>query len=251
MTAVALTLAALLAALLPIGEGARADRPVRVLRASDSELHLELRTAPSHADGAVSLQEVRFERAARDASWRLVGRETATPVGAMQDTPEPHAFGPPRAAALRALDRSIGEAEGEAAILINLHDGDAAIGIVRDSAVHEAYFADDLVPMLVEAQSRPKARPTSIACLSWPTTADEGAVRVLLLALLDPATQAAASSRLAAEPMRRTRDVRDADADAARAAIRFAQPGAPRPDAPELAPYRWIHLSLEAARGAS
>ncbi len=247
MTAVALTLAAL----LPIGEGARADRPVRVLHASGSELHLELRTAPSDRDGAVSLQEVRFARAAPDASWRLVGREVQAPVDAARETRAPHAFGPPRASALRALDPSIGDAEGEAAVLIELHDGDAAIGIVRDSSVHEAYFADDLVPTLVEAQSRPKARPTGIACLSWPPTADEGAVRVLLLALLDPATQATASSRLAAEPMRRTRDVRDADADAARAAIRFAQPGTPRLDAPELAPYRWIHLSLEAARGAS
>jgi hypothetical protein len=224
---------------------------VRVLRASDSELHLELRTAPSPADGAVSLQEVRFARAAPDASWRIVGHEQRAPVDAARKPHAPHAFGPPRAAALRALDRSIGDAEGEAAVLIELHDGDAAIGIVRDSAVHEAYFADDLVPMLVEAQSKPKARPTGIACISWPTTADEGAVRVLLFALLDPATQTTASSRLAAEPMRRTRDVRDADADAARAAIRFAQPGTPRLDAPELAPYRWIHLSLEAARGAS
>jgi hypothetical protein len=224
---------------------------VRVLRASDSELHLELRTAPSPADGAVSLQEVRFARTARDASWRLVGRETATPVGAMQDTPEPNAFGPPRAAALRALDRSIGDAEGEAAVLIELHDGDAAIGIVRDSAVHEAYFADDLVPALVEAQSKPKARPTGIACLSWPPADDEGAVRLLLLALVDPVTRSTATNRLAAEAMRRTRDVLEADRDAARAAVRFAQPAGLGPDAPALAPYRWIHLSLEAARGAS
>jgi hypothetical protein len=247
VTAAALTLAALLG----MQEDARADRPVRVLRASDSELHLELRTAPSHADGAVSLREVRFERAARDASWRLVGHEKRASVDAARKTQAPHAFGPPRAAALQALDQSIGEAEGEAAVLIELHDGDAAIGILRDSAVHEAYFADDLVPALLEAQSRPKARPTGIACISWPTTADEGAVRVLLLALLDPATQPTASSRLAAEPMRRTRDVRAADADAARAAIRFAQPARLRLDAPELASYRWIHQSLEAARGAS
>ena len=212
MTAAALTLAALLG----MQEDARADRPVRVLRASDSELQLELRTAPSHADGAVSLREVRFERAARDASWRLVGHEKRASVDAARKTQAPHAFGPPRAAALQVLDQSIGETEGEAAVLIELHDGDAAIGILRDSAVHEAYFADDLVP-----------------------------------ALLDPATQPTASSRLAAEPMRRTRDVRAADADAARAAIRFAQPARLRLDAPELASYRWIHQSLEAARGAS
>jgi hypothetical protein len=69
--------------------------------------------------------------------------------------------------------------------------------------------------------------------------------------LFEVVTTAHPSSRLAGEAMRRTSDVREADGEAARAALLFAQPGRVRLDAPELAPYRWIHASLEATRGAS
>jgi hypothetical protein len=251
VTAIALTLAAFLAATEPAHAGqateADASRPVRIVRSTDTALDLELRTAPSSEGGAVSLAEVRFTREAPDAPWRLASAGD----GARGAADAPPAFAEARKGTLRALGREVGEATGDAAILLELHDGDAAIGIMRGAAVAEAHFADDLVPALASAQSKPRARPTGLACLLWPAPPDEGAVRVLLLALLDPATQAAASSRLAGEAMRRTRDVREADGEAARAALLFAQPGRMRLDAPELAPYRWIHASLEATRGAS
>ena len=190
---------------------------------------------------------MRFARDEPDAPWRLVSAGD----GAHGEGDALPAFAPGRAGALHALGDAVGEATGDAAILLELHDGDAAIAIMRGATVVEAHFADDLVPALADAQSKPRARPTGLACLLWPVPPDEGAVRVLLLALLDPATQGAASSRLAGEAMRRNRDVREADGDAARAALLFAQPGRMRTDAPELAPYRWIHASLEAIRGAS
>lgn len=251
MTAIALSLAAFLSAAAPshAGQATEADagRPVRVVRSTDTALELELRTAPPSRGGAVSLAEVRFTRDAPDAPWRLA----SAGEGARGAADAPPAFGEARAGTLRALGREVGEARGDAAILLELHDGDAAIAIMRGAAVDEAYFADDLVPALADAQSKPRARPTGLACLLWPVPADEGAARILLLALLDPATQGAASSRLAGEAMRRTREVREADRGAARAAVLFAQPGRVRADAPELAPYRWIHASLEAIRRAS
>lgn len=251
MTAIALTLAALLSAAAPSHAGqateADASRPVRVVRSTDTALELEIRTAPSSQGGAVSLAEVRFTRKAPDAPWRLASAGD----GARGAADAPPAFGAARTGTLRALGREVGEATGDAAILLELHDGDAAIAVIRGAAVDEAYFADDLVPALADAQWKPRARLTGLTCLLWPVPPDEGAVRVLLLALFDPLTQGAAASRLVDEAMRRTRDVREADGDAARAALLFAQPGRVRLDAPELALYRWIHASLEATRGAS
>jgi hypothetical protein len=135
--------------------------------------------------------------------------------------------------------------------VIPLPDGDAAVAVLNDGAVTAAYFADDLVPALVAAQTQPRAKSTGLACLGWPLSDDEGATRLLLVALCDPRTRETTAVRLAAEPVRRTRDVRAADADAARAAIVFAQSPFDSSEDPEMAIYRWIHGCLEATREGS
>lgn len=232
---------ALIAALLA---HAPADAPVRVVSAGDTQLELEIRTAPSSPDGAVSRSAVRFARDARGASWRLV----ADASDAQAASAAPLGFGPAARGALRALGPEIASAEGEAARVIPLPDGDAAIAIVTNGVVTAAYFADDLVPALSAAQAQPRARRTGLACLAWPLSPDEGAARVFLVALQDEGTRETAANRLAFEPMRRTGDVRAADADAARAAVLFAQPGIASPDDAGMAIYRWIHGCLEATR---
>lgn len=235
---------ALIAALLAQTPAAA---PVRVVAASDTQLELELRTAPSSSGGAVSLSTVRFARATRDASWRLADGA----ADALAPVDPPTEFGAAARGALRPLGPEIAAAEGDCARLVPLADGDAAIAIVSRGAVAAAYFADDLVPALVAAQARPRAKPSGLACLGWPLADDEGAVRIFLIALNDGPLREAAALRLAAEPIRRSRDVRAADADAARAAILFAQPELAPPDDPRLSVYRWIHGCLEATRTGS
>ena len=232
---------ALIAALLAQSPAAA---PVRVVSASDTQLELELRTAPSSPDGAVSHSPVRFIRASRDASWRLADDAPA----AFAPVEPPIDFGAAARGALRPLGAGIAAAEGESARVLALADGDAAIAIVTKGAVTAAYFADDLVPALVAAQSAPRARGTGLACLGWPMSDDEGAVRLALIALHDLRLRDAATLRLAAEPVRRASDVRAADAEAARAAILLAQPEVSSPDDPNMAVYRWIYGCLEATR---
>lgn len=234
-----MTVAALLAVLASLNA---ADAPVRVVSAGDTRLELEILTAPSSQGGAVVRSAVRFTRESREASWRLAD----APSEARMPTDPPLVFDRAAPGALRPLGPEIASAEGESACVVPLPDGDAAVAIVHGGAVTAAYFADDLVPALAAAQTKPRAKPTGLVCLGWPLSQDEGATRLLLLALCDPRTRETAAARLAAEPMRRTRDVRGADAEAARAAVVLAQPPVDRSGEPDLAIYRWIHARLEA-----
>ncbi|MEY3141607.1 MAG: hypothetical protein RLY21_100 [Planctomycetota bacterium] len=223
------------------------DAPVRIVSASETQLDLEILTAPSSQGGAVLRSSVRFTRESPAASWRLSDAPASARVAADSSL----VFDAAALGALRPLGPEIASAEGDSARVLPLPDGDAAVAIVNDGAVTAAYFADDLVPALVAAQTQPRAKPTGFACLAWPLSGDEGATRLLLIALCEPRARETAAARLAAEPMRRTRDVRTADADAARAAVVLAQPPIDPSDDSEMAIYRWIHGCLEATREGS
>jgi hypothetical protein len=223
------------------------DAPVRIVSASETQLDLEILTAPSSQGGAVLRSSIRFTRESPAASWRL----SDAPSGARVAPDSALVFDAAARGALRPLGPEIASAEGDSARVLPLLDGDAAVAIVNDGAVTAAYFADDLVPALVAAQTQPRAKPAALACLGWPLSGEEGATRLLLIALCDPRTRETAAARLAAEPVRRTRDVRAADADAARAAVVLAQPPIDPSDDPEMAIYRWIHGCLEATREGS
>ncbi|MFN5496986.1 MAG: hypothetical protein ACK5C3_10495, partial [bacterium] len=172
------------------------DAPVRIVSASETQLDLEILTAPSSQGGAVVRSAVRFTRDSRETSWRLAD----APSGARVAPDSALVFDAAARGALRPLGPEIASAEGDFARVLPLPDGDAAVAIVNDGAVTAAYFADDLVPALVATQTQPRAKPTAFACLAWPLSGDEGATRLLLIALCEPRARETAAARLAAEP---------------------------------------------------
>lgn len=228
-----------------------ADGPVRVVSADDKTLELELRTAPpSSSGGAVSLagDRVRFVRRTDSQGWRLENaapRAIATSALSFDDAGK-HP--------MRALDKSIADAHGERAAIVPLQEGDAAICILDGGVVREVFLADTVIPSIdaeiTAARAANPGKPTMAAaffCMRY-RVAKPGStpIRALVLGTMDEdeRVHATAIEYLAARAFVKGSDIRDANTEAARAAIEYANPEPERPPTAQHAFYRWALANM-------
>ncbi|MFM1868666.1 MAG: hypothetical protein RL591_2074 [Planctomycetota bacterium] len=174
---------------------------VKVTRATESELELELRVAhetstPVEADAASVTEPttttptaktilVRFARATGEKSWRRIGASDSSPTlsiaaadtvgrapllfcdeirgdGATHgETPDSLSSGK---VSFKQIDQSIGEVVADQVTLVALHDEDTAICFWRDGAIVEVWTGD---PLFIDAHDRitvqsPKAPAASM-----------------------------------------------------------------------------------------
>jgi len=226
-----------------------ADGPVRVVSTSDTTLELELRTAPpSSSGGAVSLsgERVRFVRRADSQGWRL---EQAAP-GAIATAAL--SFDVAGDQAMRTLDKSIAEVHGERAVIVPLHEGDAAICVLDGGVVREVFLADTLIPSIdaeiTAARAANPGKPTTLpafVCLRYRIDKPGSTpIRAMVLGSMDERAHNLGVERLAARSFEQGSDIRTANTEAARAAIDYAQPEPEQPRSAQHAFYRWALANL-------
>ena len=226
-----------------------ATNPVRIVMASDTALELELQTAPSPVGGAVVFERVRFVREDASHGWRLEAFVEPT-------APQPPLlFATAEASALEPLAVGIAKVSGDAAIVIPLHEGDAAICILEEGRVVHAYLADGFFFALRDSVSVAPPQPIALQCFRWklgepgPTS-----IRSAILSSIDPRFRVGAGQRHAAQSFPCGSDVKRSNVESARAALRYGQKELAPPADAQSDLYRWLfaHLELSApTRGAA